>query len=145
MIAAVRVAGSRRKARSISSRTIRRTSSPVTAGSAVTAGGSPTAGRVDVGAGRVSSGMGHLRGGLLGAGERGAGGFGPGSPGSRDVAEDRFACPVPRSEERRVGKECRSRWSPDHENKKGRNDKAWHRRVRQRHERAEFILANNHA
>src|SRR5947209_19099648 len=28
---------------------------------------------------------------------------------------DRFP---PRSEERRVGKECRSRWSPDHEKKK---------------------------
>src|SRR5204863_9900428 len=27
-----------------------------------------------------------------------------------------FACL--RSEERRVGKECRSRWSPDHDNKK---------------------------
>src|SRR5437016_14626261 len=26
-----------------------------------------------------------------------------------------------RSEERRVGKECRSRWSPDHEKKKSRN------------------------
>src|SRR6266496_4638825 len=25
---------------------------------------------------------------------------------------------VPRSEERRVGKECRSRWSPDHQKKK---------------------------
>ena len=23
-------------------------------------------------------------------------------------------CPLPRSEERRVGKECRSRWSPYH-------------------------------
>src|SRR5436189_6015430 len=29
-----------------------------------------------------------------------------------------------RSEERRVGKECRSRWSPDHEKKKRWNDKA---------------------
>src|SRR5690242_21942053 len=29
----------------------------------------------------------------------------------------------PRSEERRVGKECRSRWSPDHEKKK-KNKKA---------------------
>src|SRR5215203_6474748 len=26
-----------------------------------------------------------------------------------------------RSEERRVGKECRSRWSPDHQKKKGRD------------------------
>src|SRR5262245_66180365 len=31
---------------------------------------------------------------------------------------------VQRSEERRVGKECRSRWSPYHEKKKGRNDGA---------------------
>src|SRR5690348_10131403 len=31
--------------------------------------------------------------------------------------------PVERSEERRVGKECRSRWSADHYRKKG---KAWH-------------------
>src|SRR5690242_21851199 len=32
-------------------------------------------------------------------------------------------CPVDaaRSEERRVGKECRSRWSPEHEKKKGGN------------------------
>src|SRR5690606_40482487 len=29
------------------------------------------------------------------------------------------ADPVIRSEERRVGKECRSRWSPDHEKKNG--------------------------
>src|SRR5438067_10925567 len=27
-------------------------------------------------------------------------------------------CASPRSEERRVGKECRSRWAPDHEKKK---------------------------
>src|SRR6266511_514958 len=104
MIAAVRVAGSRRKARSISSRTIRRTSYPVTAGSAVTAGGSPTAGRVDVGAGRVSSGMGHLRGGLLGAGERGAGGFGPGSPGSREVGAGEEQSAAGR------GEQCADEW-----------------------------------
>src|SRR5438477_10034201 len=28
-----------------------------------------------------------------------------------------------RSEERRVGKECRSRWSPDHEKKKRKNER----------------------
>src|SRR5688572_33017415 len=37
-----------------------------------------------------------------------------GGPGRRDRDRDR------RSEERRVGKECRSRWSPDHEKKKER-------------------------
>src|SRR5688572_33119031 len=31
------------------------------------------------------------------------------------------ACALPRSEERRVGKECRSRWSPDDYTKKERN------------------------
>src|SRR5205085_7320485 len=42
----------------------------------------------------------------------------------RAVAADRRADPpsyclgrTPRSEERRVGKECRSRWAPDHEKK----------------------------
>src|SRR5438445_12246063 len=30
-----------------------------------------------------------------------------------------------RSEERRVGKECRSRWWPDHEKKKGRRGLVW--------------------
>src|SRR6266487_4583540 len=85
MIAAVRVAGSRRKARSTSSRTMRRTSSSVMARSPVTAG-----------AGWVSGDMGHLRGCcLLGAGELGAGCFGSGSPGPCDVAEDRFGGLVP--------------------------------------------------
>src|SRR5690606_40862079 len=32
----------------------------------------------------------------------------------------RFPAPPSRSEERRVGKECRSRWSPSHERKKKR-------------------------
>src|SRR5256885_8950563 len=32
--------------------------------------------------------------------------------------------PVGRSEERRVGKECRSRWSPDHLKKKKKKDEA---------------------
>ena len=34
----------------------------------------------------------------------------------RDSAPDRlvYVLPLPRSEERRVGKECRSRWSPYH-------------------------------
>src|SRR5207253_6919626 len=38
-------------------------------------------------------------------------------PGRRSVAERvrRNFSGEPRSEERRVGKECRSRWSPDHE------------------------------
>src|SRR5438132_13285338 len=35
-----------------------------------------------------------------------------------------------RSEERRVGKECRSRWSPDHGKKKEQNDR-WARTSRQ--------------
>src|SRR5207244_10618884 len=30
---------------------------------------------------------------------------------------------LPRSEERRVGKECRSRWSPDHDKKKRRRER----------------------
>src|SRR5688572_33049922 len=37
------------------------------------------------------------------------------------IADDlrrRMPRPLVRSEERRVGKECRSRWSPDHEKKK---------------------------
>ena len=40
----------------------------------------------------------------------------PGDVALRDVAEGRprVAFPEPRSEERRVGKECRSRWSPYH-------------------------------
>src|SRR5260363_472595 len=33
-----------------------------------------------------------------------------------------------RSEERRVGKECRSRWSPYHENKKKKTAVDWHPR-----------------
>src|SRR5688572_33015249 len=33
-----------------------------------------------------------------------------------------------RSEERRVGKECRSRWSPDHEKKKKKKNKQKRRR-----------------
>src|SRR5438132_14031026 len=35
-----------------------------------------------------------------------------------------------RSEERRVGKECRARWSPDHE-KKNKKEKEWYARVMQ--------------
>src|SRR5690349_24954316 len=38
-----------------------------------------------------------------------------------------------RSEERRVGKECRSRWSPDHEKKK--TEQATRRKERQTHEK----------
>src|SRR5206468_8613591 len=34
-----------------------------------------------------------------------------------------------RSEERRVGKECRSRWSPDHYKKNNRNDEIVYRRT----------------
>src|SRR3989337_4003832 len=36
---------------------------------------------------------------------------------------------IKRSEERRVGKECRSRWSPYHLKKKKRNDKTRQRRA----------------
>src|SRR5438034_6376651 len=32
----------------------------------------------------------------------------------RAIAEGRFKREIVRSEERRVGKECRSRWAPDH-------------------------------
>src|SRR5947199_5717897 len=35
---------------------------------------------------------------------------------------DAFASEIARSEERRVGKECRSRWSPDHYKKKNNNN-----------------------
>src|SRR5687767_16017876 len=34
--------------------------------------------------------------------------------GSDELAFHEFFLAVPRSEERRVGKECRSRWSPEH-------------------------------
>src|SRR6266581_5024256 len=34
--------------------------------------------------------------------------------GPADLGKDRLPSPVLRSEERRVGKECRSRWSPYH-------------------------------
>src|SRR5689334_24569770 len=37
-----------------------------------------------------------------------------------DVADVEHEARDPRSEERRVGKECRSRWSPDHEKKRER-------------------------
>src|SRR5947209_19400753 len=52
---------------------------------------------------------------------------GPGNPGARRPGPGRrqLAAPAllphthrPRSEERRVGKECRSRWSPYHQKKK---------------------------
>src|SRR5689334_5629162 len=49
-------------------------------------------------------------------------GFGEGSPFEQNLAFDMIAqaCggTFSRSEERRVGKECRSRWSPEHEKKK---------------------------
>src|SRR2546430_13117769 len=35
-------------------------------------------------------------------------------PGSEQATRAEIRCPDPRSEERRVGKECRSRWSPYH-------------------------------
>src|SRR5437764_13133663 len=38
------------------------------------------------------------------------------------------APPRTRSEERRVGKECRSRWSPDHYNKKEMDVRNWRSR-----------------
>src|SRR5438128_9937661 len=40
-----------------------------------------------------------------------------------------FSSPTFRSEERRVGKECRPRWSPDHKKKKNAEDT--HRRERE--------------
>ena len=36
------------------------------------------------------------------------------SPGAPDIVFEQEAADLPRSEERRVGKECRSRWSPYH-------------------------------
>src|SRR2546422_10776501 len=42
----------------------------------------------------------------------------PGRRWRRDTAVSRRSHSVPRSEERRVGKECRSRWSPYHLKKK---------------------------
>src|SRR3989442_15321028 len=40
--------------------------------------------------------------------------FGPGSPAKFIHVDDKTLTAVVRSEERRVGKECRSRWSPYH-------------------------------
>src|SRR5688572_31877116 len=40
-------------------------------------------------------------------------------------AYSRVMAELKRSEERRVGKECRSRWSPYHEKKKQRRDSVW--------------------
>src|SRR5437870_12361703 len=39
-----------------------------------------------------------------------------------EILPDPDAVRAARSEERRVGKECRSRWSPDHEKKKIKED-----------------------
>src|SRR5688572_33281926 len=41
-----------------------------------------------------------------------------GLPPGRDAGRNRRGARVPRSEERRVGKECRSRWTPYHVKKK---------------------------
>src|SRR5436189_6224444 len=52
---------------------------------------------------------------------------------TRSSHENRTASAIRRairSEERRVGKECRSRWSPYHEKKKKNKDSAIHRRTR---------------
>src|SRR5690348_17373676 len=38
----------------------------------------------------------------------------------QEQTDDRHGRDIGRSEERRVGKECRSRWAPDHEKKKER-------------------------
>src|SRR5256885_11812235 len=46
------------------------------------------------------------------SGDRGRGGIGPG--GLEPPFPDPKSGVLPRSEERRVGKECRSRWSPYH-------------------------------
>src|SRR5438034_11706838 len=43
----------------------------------------------------------------------------------------------PRSEERRVGKECRYRWSPDHEKKKKKKKRGVHRSEKQQREELE--------
>src|SRR5690554_7978092 len=62
--------------------------------------------------------------------------LGPGAGGATEfLALRKTDAPAPpqpaaaqRSEERRVGKECRSRWSPDHQHKKNRaNEIATHR------------------
>src|SRR5690348_18101808 len=42
---------------------------------------------------------------------------------SRSITSRRSQSTSRRSEERRVGKECRSRWSPDHEKKKTREER----------------------
>src|SRR5438552_18324349 len=46
---------------------------------------------------------------------------------------------VLRSEERRVGKECRYRWAPDHE-KKNKNKKCWQLRKQQEHTDQEVLV-----
>src|SRR5690349_24980015 len=48
---------------------------------------------------------------------------------------DRLVVPRKRSEERRVGKECRSRWAPYHEKKKGKK-----RRERKKKQIVEYGL-----
>src|SRR5690242_21758693 len=45
--------------------------------------------------------------------------------------------PEGRSEERRVGKECRSRWTPDHSKKKGKGEKDTLDQIRKRAAAAE--------
>ena len=45
-----------------------------------------------------------------------------------------------RSEERRVGKECRSRWSPYHEKKKTRKKKKKRKEEQQKHNNKKKII-----
>src|SRR2546430_12443003 len=68
---------------------------------------------------RPGSGQGRAGGG------KGRAGGGKGRSGAARGPEKKFAkrgFAGKRSEERRVGKECRSRWSPDHLKKKTKND-----------------------
>src|SRR5256885_11798694 len=68
----------------------------------------------DLGAGGGELGLDRLRDLLLPGGRQvDGGGLGPAAGAHRDGLEDRPG-EEERSEERRVGKECRSRWSPYH-------------------------------
>src|SRR5207237_6629885 len=58
-------------------------------------------------------------------------------PGQRLVVRTRL-----RSEERRVGKECRSRWWPEHEKKKKRRKRKWDREYGKNERRAVKVSTN---
>src|SRR5690554_7919003 len=89
-------------------------------------GSSPVSTRRRPGGADRASGRAVLRtrrpGGLVGdQGRDGPRGGAEGGCGEGVRRGDRLGCPTPaRSEERRVGKECRSRWTPYHEKKKRR-------------------------